>query len=77
MEIICSMDDKDKSRLYEISKLDKSFTNYEEIMILHKNAIDKDELTYTDPETGYEVFTAATLLDKGFCCGSGCRHCPY
>ena len=23
------------------------------------------------------VFTAAYHLRRGFCCGSGCRHCPY
>ena len=23
------------------------------------------------------VFTAAFHLKRGFCCGSGCRHCPY
>jgi len=23
------------------------------------------------------VFTAAYLLRRGFCCGNGCRHCPY
>jgi hypothetical protein len=23
------------------------------------------------------VFTAAYHLKRGFCCGSGCRHCPY
>jgi hypothetical protein len=23
------------------------------------------------------VFTRAFLLKRGFCCGSGCRHCPY
>jgi hypothetical protein len=23
------------------------------------------------------VFTAAYLLKRGYCCGSGCRHCPY
>jgi hypothetical protein len=23
------------------------------------------------------VFTAAYLLKRGSCCGSGCRHCPY
>jgi hypothetical protein len=23
------------------------------------------------------VFTAAWHLKRGFCCGSGCRHCPY
>lgn len=25
----------------------------------------------------YMVFTAAYLLNRGVCCGSGCRHCPY
>jgi len=23
------------------------------------------------------VFTEAYHLKRGFCCGSGCRHCPY
>ncbi len=23
------------------------------------------------------VFTAAYHLRRGYCCGSGCRHCPY
>jgi Family of unknown function (DUF5522) len=25
----------------------------------------------------YLVFTEAYHLKRGFCCGSGCRHCPY
>lgn len=25
----------------------------------------------------YMVFTAAYHLKRGYCCGSGCRHCPY
>lgn len=25
----------------------------------------------------YLVFTAAYHLKRGFCCQSGCRHCPY
>lgn len=28
-------------------------------------------------ENGRWVFTAAFLLARGHCCGSGCRHCPY
>jgi hypothetical protein len=28
-------------------------------------------------ENGYVVFTAQFLLRRGYCCGSGCRHCPY
>jgi hypothetical protein len=26
---------------------------------------------------GMMVFTAAYHLRRGYCCGSGCRHCPY
>jgi hypothetical protein len=28
-------------------------------------------------ERGRLVFTEAYHLKRGFCCGSGCRHCPY
>ncbi len=28
-------------------------------------------------EGAYMVFTAAYLLRRGYCCRSGCRHCPY
>ena len=31
---------------------------------------------YHTPE-GYLVFTAQYHLRRGFCCGSGCRHCPW
>ena len=25
----------------------------------------------------YMVFTASYHLKRGYCCNSGCRHCPY
>ena len=28
-------------------------------------------------EGPYLVFTAQYHLRRGFCCNSGCRHCPY
>ena len=28
-------------------------------------------------ENGLLVFTSAYHLKRGYCCGSGCRHCPY
>jgi hypothetical protein len=28
-------------------------------------------------ENGLYVFTAHYLLKRGYCCQSGCRHCPY
>eukprot|EP00062_Callorhinchus_milii_P003491 gi/632940814/ref/XP_007885517.1/ PREDICTED: uncharacterized protein C1orf53 homolog [Callorhinchus milii] len=33
--------------------------------------------TYADPESGYLVFTRLAHLQRGKCCGSACRHCPY
>ncbi|MDG0973560.1 MAG: DUF5522 domain-containing protein [Crocinitomicaceae bacterium] len=28
-------------------------------------------------EEGYIVFTEQYHLKRGYCCKSGCRHCPY
>lgn len=28
-------------------------------------------------ENGFLVYTVAYHLKRGYCCGSGCRHCPY
>ncbi|WP_305953146.1 DUF5522 domain-containing protein [Emticicia oligotrophica] len=28
-------------------------------------------------ENGFIVFTAAYHQKRGYCCKSGCRHCPY
>ena len=28
-------------------------------------------------ENGYMVFTEHFLKNRGYCCESGCRHCPY
>jgi hypothetical protein len=28
-------------------------------------------------EGKYMVFTRAYHLKRGYCCNSGCRHCPY
>jgi len=32
---------------------------------------------YYFDENGYVVFTEHYLSKRGFCCGNGCRHCPY
>ncbi len=31
---------------------------------------------YLTPE-GYRCFTEKYHLKRGYCCRSGCRHCPY
>ena len=28
-------------------------------------------------EDGYMVLKEVFLLKRGYCCGNGCRHCPY
>lgn len=28
-------------------------------------------------EDGFVVLTEKYHLEKGFCCGNGCKHCPY
>ena len=66
-----------KTELYKISRLNKNYPKYSEIITLHKDAIDEKNDIYFDPETGFAVSTAKFLLKRGYCCGSGCRHCPY
>ena len=28
-------------------------------------------------ENGKIIFTEQYHIDRGFCCGNGCRHCPF
>ncbi|MBS4043539.1 MAG: hypothetical protein KGZ59_06965 [Chitinophagaceae bacterium] len=32
---------------------------------------------YYFDENGLLVFTENYLLQRSYCCGNGCRHCPY
>ena len=43
----------------------------------HTAAMEAGEPMYTDPKTGYSVMTEAYLRQRGYCCKSGCRHCPF
>ncbi|CAK4114322.1 unnamed protein product [Aphanomyces euteiches] len=43
----------------------------------HSAACAAKEARYTDPATGYGVFTAYFLAARQACCGNRCRHCPY
>ncbi len=70
-------DIKTKEKLYKISRLNKNYPKYDEIIKFHKEAIDEGNDIYIDPDTGFAVLTAEFLLNRGYCCGSGCRHCPY
>jgi hypothetical protein len=49
----------------------------------HSNDKKKRPAPEVDPhpyyymENGLLVFTEAYHLHRGYCCKSGCRHCPY
>jgi len=43
----------------------------------HEAAIARGDSMYADPSTGLYVMTVKALRDRGYCCGNGCRHCPY
>jgi hypothetical protein len=58
-------------------RLDPSSEMFGEVMRRHEAAIRGRRPTYRDPVSGYTVFTARFLADRGYCCRSGCRHCPY
>ena len=50
---------------------------FADIMTRHSAAVAEDLPSYVDPDSGLMVFTAAFLADRGYCCDSGCRHCPF
>jgi hypothetical protein len=43
----------------------------------HDLAVSRGQDGYFDPLTNLFVLTSAYLSRRGFCCGNGCRHCPY
>lgn len=50
---------------------------YAAAMAAHESAVQRGEAGYLDPTSGLFVMTAQYLLERGFCCDQGCRHCPY
>lgn len=44
---------------------------------LHAEACRTGQMSYLDPDTGYLVFTELYHRRRGYCCDSGCRHCPF
>jgi hypothetical protein len=42
-----------------------------------KNDKEKNDEKDFYVENGFIVFTEAYHLKRGYCCKSGCRHCPY
>lgn len=48
-----------------------------EILARHAAAVAAGDPFYVDPDTGLLVHTVAVHLERGECCDTGCRHCPY
>ncbi|WP_290798850.1 DUF5522 domain-containing protein [Flavihumibacter sp. UBA7668] len=42
---------------------------------MKKQLIEGDDFYYN--ESGFVVLTEKYHLEKGFCCGNGCLHCPF
>jgi hypothetical protein len=59
------------------ARLDPARPDYQAILAAHGRALAAGEDGYLDPATGRWSFTAAFLWERGTCCDSGCRHCPY
>jgi hypothetical protein len=58
-------------------RLSPHHPRFADITARHAEALAKGEPCYADPASGLSVFTAAFLADRGYCCDSGCRHCPF
>ncbi|HVM10529.1 MAG TPA: DUF5522 domain-containing protein [Acidimicrobiales bacterium] len=59
------------------SRLPLDLPGREAVLAAHSAAMAAGDAGYRDPGTGLFVFTAQYLADRGTCCDSGCRHCPY
>ena len=58
-------------------RLSSRHPRFVEIMSRHSKAVSEGQPCYLDLVTGLMVFTAAFLAERGSCCDSGCRHCPF
>ncbi|KJE76654.1 DUF5522 domain-containing protein [Ferrimicrobium acidiphilum] len=46
-------------------------------LTLHRDALAVGAEAYCDPVTGDFVLCSRALMERGFCCSLGCRHCPF
>lgn len=60
-----------------VRRFSPSSRNWAAAMERHARAVAAGEPCYADPATARAVFTARFLAERGYCCDSGCRHCPY
>lgn len=59
------------------SRLPADHPHYDLIVARHLQAVREGQSLYPDPVTGLWAMTALGLWERGSCCESGCRHCPW
>ncbi|EDO43353.1 predicted protein [Nematostella vectensis] len=59
---------------HSVVDLEKLSEAEKEIYFAHKTACEEGNAMYTDPVTGYAVFTEDYHRQRGSCCGNACRH---
>lgn len=64
-------------RLPLLERFPPQAPRYAETLAAHDAAIEAGQDGYLDPASGLFVFTAAHHWQRGRCCRSGCRHCPF
>lgn len=47
------------------------------IFVTMKKILKPEPNEYYTNEKGYQVFKEEYHLRRGYCCKSGCKHCPY
>jgi hypothetical protein len=73
-----SADELERRLLYpHPERLAPDRDDYDAVIDAHREAMTADRPGYLDPASGFFVFTARSLLERGECCASGCRHCPW
>lgn len=58
-------------------RFDWSRLDHKQVLEAHRAAVAAGEGRYIDPSSGFIVLSAEFLWQRGACCDSGCRHCPY
>jgi hypothetical protein len=69
--------DDDERRRPLLDRFAPHDPGFDAAILAHEAAMARGEDGYLDPTTGAFVFTAGYLRERGHCCGSGCRHCPW
>lgn len=52
-------------------------TNAKARLEAYLDSLEQGSDFYFDVPTGFLVMTAFKHIKRGYCCNSGCRHCPY